>query len=122
METKHLICIGCPMGCELTCQVEEGKVITVKGNSCAIGVTYAQKEITNPTRIITTVIPVHHGSETMVSVKTSKDLPKSEIVSCIAALKGFSVEAPIAIGDILFENICGSGVDIIATKAVKRVE
>lgn len=119
-EHKTLTCIGCPMGCELSIELENNEIKTITGYSCKIGIEYAKKEISNPTRIVTTVLPVINGKELMVSVKTSKDIPKNMISSCMKELKGYHVEAPIAIGDVLLKGICGSDVDIIATKEVLK--
>jgi len=119
-ETKYLTCIGCPVGCALAVELEDGEITKVIGNRCPVGNTYARKEISNPTRIITTVLPVIGGTELMVSCKTSKDIPKKMIPDCIEQLKGYHVEAPIKIGDILFKGICGTDIDIIATKNVKK--
>lgn len=121
MTKKTLTCIGCPLGCEIEVTFDDSGIQSITGYSCKIGVEYAKKEITNPTRIITSILPVLHGSESMVSVKTSKDLPKDRIFDCMEKLKGVHFEAPIHIGDILVKNICNLGVDIIATKEVKRV-
>ena len=40
-ETRVMNCIMCPMGCEMTVTVENGKVIDVKGNTCPRGAKYA---------------------------------------------------------------------------------
>ena len=53
METINLTCIGCPMGCPLTVTMENGEVKDVTGNTCKRGDDYARKEVTNPTRIVT---------------------------------------------------------------------
>ena len=53
METRELICIGCPMGCSLKVTLENGQVTEVTGNTCPNGDKYARKECTNPTRIVT---------------------------------------------------------------------
>lgn len=119
IEKKELICIGCPMGCLLEVKIEDKKVIEVKGNSCKIGVTYAEKECTNPTRIVTSSVLVEDGELDVVSVKTERDIPKEKIVDSIKALKGVKVKAPINIGDIIVENIADTGINIIATKEVK---
>lgn len=119
-EHRTLTCIGCPMGCELQVEIENKEVVKVSGNQCNIGVTYAKKEVIAPTRIITTVLPVINGKELMVSVKTSKDIPKELIFSCVKSLKGYHVEAPIHIGDVLLKGVCGTDVDIIATKEVLK--
>lgn len=56
MEEKNLICIGCPMGCPLTVKMEHGEVVSVTGNTCKRGDIYARKEVTNPTRIVTSTV------------------------------------------------------------------
>ena len=43
-ETRVMNCIMCPMGCEMTVTVENGKVIDVKGNTCPRGAKYANDE------------------------------------------------------------------------------
>lgn len=118
MEKKELICIGCPMGCMLSVDMNGGGVVTVTGNTCPRGDSYARKEVTNPTRIVTTTVRVLGGTQDMVSVKTKTDIPKGEIFACVKALKGVEVNAPVHIGDVILENAAGTGVDIVATKNV----
>jgi CxxC motif-containing protein len=117
LETRNLICIGCPMGCPLTVRMENGQ-ITVTGNTCKRGADYGQKEVTNPTRIVTTTVRVEGGASPMVSVKTATDIPKGKIMDCIAALKGVTIKAPVSIGDVILHNAADTGVDILATKNV----
>jgi CxxC motif-containing protein len=120
MNKKELICIGCPMGCNLEIQLEDDIVKKVSGNSCKIGETYAIKECTNPMRIVTTSVAVIDGDCEMVSVKTEKDIPKNKIWDCIKALKDLKVSSPVKIGDIIVENVANTGVNIIATRKVDK--
>ena len=46
---RELTCIGCPMGCQLRVEMENGEVLSVTGNTCKHGDVYARKEVTNPT-------------------------------------------------------------------------
>ena len=115
---QELICIGCPMGCQLTAEVENGAVTAVTGNTCPRGEAYARKECTNPTRIVTSTVRVKGGHLPVVSVKTASDIPKGKIGECVKALKDICVEAPVHIGDIILENAADTGVNIIATKDV----
>ena len=85
--TRELTCIGCPMGCPLTVTMEAGEVISVTGNTCKRGDVYARKEVTNPTRIVTSTVRVSGGDADMVSVKTKEDIPKGKIFECVKALK-----------------------------------
>ena len=118
MEIRNLTCIGCPMGCPLTVKLEDTEVISIEGNSCKRGAVYGKKEVTNPTRIVTTTVRVSGGAETVVSVKTKEDIPKGKIFECVKAVKTVEVPAPVHIGDVLLEDVAGTGVDIVATKNV----
>lgn len=118
MKTVNLICIGCPLGCPLTVEMEGNEVKSVSGNTCPRGDAYAKKELTNPTRIVTSTVRVSGGKLAMVSVKTQSDIPKDKIFDCVKALKDVEVPAPVKIGDVIVENIAGTGVNVIATKNV----
>ena len=120
MEKKSLICIGCPMGGMLSVTFENGEVTEVTGNTCKRGDVYARKEVTNPTRIVTSTVKVSGGTLAMVSVKTKTDIPKGKIFDCVRALKTVCVKAPVHIGDVILENVADTGVDIIATKNVEK--
>jgi CxxC motif-containing protein len=119
METRELICIGCPMGCPLTVTMEAGEVTAVAGNTCPKGDTYARKEVTNPTRIVTSTVMVSGGKVPMINVKTKSDIPKDKIFECVAALKGLTIKAPVKIGDVVVENAAGTGVPIVAAGNVE---
>ena len=118
MEKKELICIGCPMGCPLTVEMEGGAVLQVKGNTCPRGDAYGRKEVTNPTRIVTSTVRVAGGTLPMVSCKTRTDVPKGKIFDVARALKTVTVPAPVTIGQVLVDNVADTGVEIIATKNV----
>ena len=117
--TRELTCIGCPMGCPLIVTMEAGEVISVTGNTCKRGDVYARKEVTNPTRIVTSTVRVAGGSIDMVSVKTKEDIPKGKIFDCVKALKTVEVAAPVHIGDVIMKDVAGTGVDVVATKNVE---
>ena len=118
MSTVNLICIGCPLGCPLTVEMEGNEVKSVAGNTCPRGDAYAKKELTNPTRIVTSTVRVAGGRLAMVSVKTESDIPKGKIFDCVKALKDVELVAPVKIGDVVLENVAGTGVNVIATKNV----
>ena len=118
MEQKKLICIGCPKGCELTVFLDGKQVAKVEGNNCKKGAAYGEKEVTNPTRIVTTTIPVLEGEIPVVPVKTASDVPKNKILACVQALKNVKVTAPVEIGDVIVHDIAHTGVDVVATKKI----
>ncbi len=118
METRELICIGCPMGCSLTVKTDQGQSLKVTGNTCRRGEVYARKEITNPTRIVTSSVMVEGGKQKVVSVKTKEDIPKEKIFEVIEVLKGIKVQAPVHIGDVIVSNAADTGVEVVATRNV----
>ncbi|MBQ6550643.1 MAG: DUF1667 domain-containing protein [Lachnospiraceae bacterium] len=120
MEVRNLICINCPMGCPLTVTLDGDEVVSVTGNTCPRGAEYGRKEVTNPTRIVTSSVVLRNaqnGAKT-VSVKTASDIPKGKIFDVVKALKDVAVDAPVHIGDVIVENAAGTGVPVIATREV----
>ena len=120
METRNLICIGCPLGCPVTVTID-GDDINVTGNTCPRGADYAKKEVLSPTRIVTSSIRVNGGEIARVSVKTKSDIPKSKIFEVMEKIRSTRVDAPVAMGQVLIENCADTGVEIIATKGVERL-
>lgn len=120
-ETKHLICIGCPLGCEMEADTVGVEVLEVRGHTCPRGEDYARKEVVNPTRILTGSIRVAGGDAPLVSVKTRDAVPKGRMAECMAALKDVKVRAPVRIGDVVVENVAETGVDMVATRNVTKV-
>ena len=118
MEEKNLICINCPLGCPLTVSLENGEIKTVTGNTCPRGEAYARKELTDPTRIVTSTVKVKGGRLAMASVKTANDIPKGKIFDCVKAIQDIELTAPVVIGQVVLADVCGTGVDIVATKNV----
>ena len=117
---KELICIGCPMGCMIQLEMEQDKVKNITGYTCPKGKEYALKEVSNPTRIVTSTVKVEHGDLAMLPVKTSVDIPKSKIFKCMEALQGVVVTAPIHIGDVIVTNVAGLNANMVATQNILK--
>lgn len=115
--TSELICIRCPIGCRLSVVTQEDGSLSVSGNTCPKGAAYAKEELTSPTRIITCLVRVA-GSDQPLSVKTAGGVPKSAIFDCIEAIKALSLTAPVSIGSVVLKDVCGTGIDVVATKSV----
>ena len=90
------------MGCPLVVTMDGGEVISVTGNTCKRGEIYGRKEVTNPTRIVTSTVRVSGGS-----------------IDCVKALKTVEVAAPVHIGDVIMKDVAGTGVDVVAMKNVE---
>ena len=112
METRELICIGCPLGCPLTVRLD-GEQLEISGNTCKRGEDYARKEVQNPTRIVTSTVRVTGGDVEMVSV--------GKIFACMDEIHRASAKAPVQIGDVIIPNCAGTGIPVIATKEIRAV-
>ncbi len=112
---KDLTCIVCPVGCVMHIK-KDGDNIEVIGNSCKRGYTYAVDELTDPKRMVTSSIAVTGGDMPLVSVKTRQAVPKNMIDEILIEIKKARTQFPVHIGDVLISNVCGTGVDIIATR------
>jgi CxxC motif-containing protein len=115
-EIKELTCICCPLGCQISVTMKDGEILSVTGNTCPRGDAYARKELTAPTRIVTSSVKVEGG--TVVSVKTASDIPKDKIFDIVRELITVTVKKPVYIGDTVLKNVAGTGVDIVATSEV----
>lgn len=113
---KNYTCIVCPMGCSVDVEIEDGKVIGVKGNTCKRGEDYVKAEITNPVRTVTSTVKTIDGR--VVSVKTDKPIPKNLIFSAMEEINSVKTGLQIKPGDVIIENVAGSDSNIVATSSL----
>ena len=105
----ELTCIRCPMGCALHVEMKDGAVVSVSGNTCKRGAEYARSEATAPVRTVTSTVRAVGGVRPVVAAKTVPDVPKDKIFAVMEVIRTLEVTAPVHIGDILLENIAGTG-------------
>ena len=117
---KNIICTVCPLGCRMTVSIKDGKVIRVAGNSCGRGLEYANIEAVSPVRTLTTTIKVKNGDSAVTSVRSSLPLLRDDLLRCMKVINRLEVLAPLRIGDIVIENILGTGSNMIITRNVEK--
>ncbi len=117
METKNMTCVVCPRGCALTVTVEDGKILSVTGNTCKRGAAYAEAELLRPERMLTSTVTVEDRRR-MLAVRTRSAIPKDKIFDAMRVLYGTRVIAPVQIGDVIVADVCGTGVDVIASESL----
>jgi CxxC motif-containing protein len=110
---KEMICIVCPRGCHL--KIDEN-TLEAQGNTCPRGEEYAKNEIISPMRTITGSVGISGGIHPRLAVRTNRAVPKSKMFEIMAALHACKVHAPVKRGDVIIENVCGTGANVIASR------
>jgi CxxC motif-containing protein len=140
---RELVCISCPLGCRLTVTWEDESDITVRGNRCAKGESYAREEVLAPKRVVTATVAVAAPAGAAAAagepqdipatavwaaasiprrlpVKTNAPLLKEHIPQLLNNLYALEVEPPLRCGDVLMEDIAGTGVNLVASRSLKE--
>lgn len=115
-EQVTITCISCPMGCDVDLEVVDSEIQNMEGARCKAGEEYVREEFYNPTRILPTTARVKGGKLPLVPVKTEKPMPKEKLEAAMEVIAEVEVEAPVKLGDVIVEDILGTGVDIVATR------
>lgn len=109
---RELTCIVCPIGCSLVAEIDGGKVVGVKGNTCPRGKVYAETECIAPMRTITSTVRCKNGA--ILSVKTDRTIPKEKMADAVKIINNACPDLPISAGDVIIKDVFGS--NVIATK------
>jgi CxxC motif-containing protein len=122
MTIHTFTCIKCPLSCQIELIEENGIITHIEGHTCPQGEQYAREEFTNPVRIVTTTVVITHGILPRLPVRSETPVPKCTVKECIHALNNIKVQAPVSCGDIIYENILDTGIDIIASRRLEAKE
>ena len=114
---RELICIVCPKGCPLKVELEGKTVLSVTGHTCKRGEAYAREECTAPMRTLTTTAAVEGGG--VVPVKTDRTVPKELLFDCMREINRIRVPSDAKLGDVVLENLLGTGANVVTTRNVK---
>lgn len=113
---KEFICIECPKGCRL--KVDDDMNVT--GNTCIRGKTYAINELTCPKRVITSTVVIESKLVSRMPVMTENEVPKEKMFDIVKALDEVRLVAPVKCRQVVIENVCDTGVNIIATRTIEK--
>ncbi|MBQ7452709.1 MAG: DUF1667 domain-containing protein [Clostridia bacterium] len=107
----EFICIMCPVGCHLTVSKTKDGIV-VSGNACPRGELFGKSEATNPTRMVTSIMPYKNGT---ISVKTSNPIPKNKIKNVLREIKSAPVPKTAKMGQIVIRDVAKTGENVIVT-------
>jgi len=120
-ETREIICTLCPMGCRINVEIKDGDVIKIEDAGCNLGRDYSIQEVKNPVRDFFTTVRVEGGRIPVLSVRSTGPAPKNMLMACALELAKIVVPAPVRLGDTLIRNILNLGIDVVATKDIRRL-
>lgn len=115
-DRELMVCTLCPRSCRLEVAGRETGV-GAKGNRCPKGAGFAAREQRAPERTVTTTVRRAGGVGPLLPVKTDRPVPKQAVLAVVKACGRVTAEADAAIGDILVENIAGTGANLVAAGA-----
>ena len=113
---KKITCIECPLGCSLSVEIENHKAVNVSGNKCPKGVPYAETEVENPCRILTTTVLTEGLALKAIPVRTDRPIPKTELFRAMEAISRLRITGSVRTGDVITADLLGLGVDLVATR------
>ena len=119
-EVCEITCIVCPTGCKVRIVKEGSKVIEISGHTCKRGKVYASQEAVAPQRTLTTSVKVTGGDFALVSVKSAAPVPKARLFDLMKVVQKLETAAPIRVGDVVVHDVLGLGIDLVATRAVRK--
>ena len=119
MTQQEIICILCPLGCQMNVQFTGDRIKAIEGNQCKKGIKYAKQEIIFPGRVLTTTIEMLDPNSPLLPVRSNKELPKDRLDECMREIAKHQVEQPVQIGEAVIKDILGIGIDIIACRSTQ---
>ena len=121
-EERKFICVSCPLGCGLTVSLDDaGEVLKVEGNTCPRGESYARSEVKDPRRVFASTVRVRGGKLPVCPVRSKTPAPKGKLFGIAEEVARLEVDAPVKIGQVLIHDVCGTDVDIVASRDLAAV-
>ncbi len=118
---REMVCIVCPNGCRLNVFVDEqNRVTRVENALCRNGRTYAEDEVQCPKRSLTSTVKVKGGTHPLVSVRSSKPIPREKLQEAVDTLRVFELTAPVDFHQVVVSDILGTGADIVTTRQIAK--
>lgn len=119
---QEMVCINCPMSCHMVVEYTKNRIIRVTGNTCPRGSKYAHDEMIHPTRVVTSTVYIKNAAIERLPVMTAAPIPKNKIFDVMKQINKVKVKAPVKMNDVIIENVCRTGVNVIATRSMDSIK
>ena len=116
---RELVCIVCPKGCTMKIEEKDGE-ISVTGNSCKRGASFAVSEMTEPKRTVCTTVRTVFKDAPVIPVRVSAEIPKDRIFDVMREINAVTLSSPVGRNDVIIKNVLGLGADVIATSGILK--
>ena len=116
---RELVCIVCPKGCTMKIEEKDGE-ISVTGNSCKRGASFAVSEITEPKRTVCTTVRTVFKDAPVIPVRVSAEIPNDRIFDVMREINAVTLSSPVGRNDVIIKNVLGLGADVIATSGILK--
>jgi CxxC motif-containing protein len=118
MAEQTIICIGCPLGCNVTLKIDiKREIEALTGNQCKEGKEYVVAEFRAPLRIFTATILTETVGHPL-AVRTSKPILKGQLKDLMKVVGKLRIAPPVKTGQVLIPNILGTGADLVASSSI----
>jgi len=119
-EITKLICITCPKGCTLEVHREGDTVVKVE-QGCKRGHEYANRELVDPRRMVSSTVKISGGVHPLLPVYTSDVFPKPRIPELMSALRSLKIKAPVRMNEVVIKDALGTGINILASRDIPKL-
>lgn len=116
MEERNLICVTCPVGCNLTVVLDGDEIVEVRGAGCRRGEDFVREELTDPRRMLASTVRVAGGQYPLVPVRSVEPLPKALLLPTARLLRRVVLRAPVAEHQVVVKDVLNSGVSIVTSR------
>lgn len=126
LKKEKITCITCPLGCKLNVVFSRGtkEIISTEGAECRKGLKFAEGEIKNPVRLLTTTIGIDSSKISRLPVRSISPVPKSMLEDVVKDVKNIRVKLPVKKGQVLArlsdKNLQGPGIEIISSASIDQ--
>ncbi|MGM0396060.1 MAG: DUF1667 domain-containing protein [Bacillota bacterium] len=112
---NKITCQVCPMACEIFIARKDNENVA-DGNRCGRGLEFVRKHMDSEDKIVTGRCLLSGGQMSRLPVATSDKIPVSLIDEVLMIIQKTKVHAPVKKGQILVENILGTGINVISQR------
>lgn len=97
-----------------------GKIIFLEGNNCKRGIKFAEDELKNPVRILTTTVGIDSKKIKRLAVRSDIPVSKDMLFKIIRKARQKQLKAPVKVNQVIIPDILNTGINIIASSSVEE--